>query len=129
MSSLQKRKCRKRALAPHIKLYDHLVITYGVTAAHFIGLIERYVESWDGLSVKKKMRPMQFGDGIERDGKVWIYSPQYQWAKEMNVDPSTVYRLIKKLREQGVIDTAPLSGEPYNSTHSICLNVRPSESS
>lgn len=98
----------KKSSQTYIKAYAHLRKAYGRTGAEFIQLVNRYLLN---------------GCGKEHDGRLWVYNTQKKWGDLLGVSHSAAYRLMKRLREKGVIETAALSDEPYNTTLYVCLNL------
>ena len=60
--------------------------------------------------------------GLEKDGKIWIYNTLDQWAAQLNVSKSTVQRVIRSLREKGILDSAYLSYNKRNRTLFYSIN-------
>ena len=60
--------------------------------------------------------------GIEYDDKVWIYNTLEQWAEQLGVSKSTFQRHIKKLREEGIVETAYLARNRRDRTLHYTIN-------
>jgi DNA-binding MarR family transcriptional regulator len=62
--------------------------------------------------------------GIEKDKRVWIYNTLDEWAKQLKVSKSTVQRVIKSLKEQGLIEFEYLSKNKRDRTLFYSINYQ-----
>lgn len=60
--------------------------------------------------------------GVEYDGKTWIYNTLDHWAKQIGVSKRTIQRIIKSLRDEGIVEATYLSGNKRNRTLFYTIN-------
>ena len=60
--------------------------------------------------------------GVVHDNKIWIYNTLEQWAEQLGVSKSTFQRRIKKLREEGIVETAYLARNRRDRTLHYTIN-------
>lgn len=60
--------------------------------------------------------------GREYDDKIWIYNTLEDWAEQLGVSKSTFQRHIKKLLEEGIVETAYLAKNRRDRTLSYTIN-------
>jgi len=60
--------------------------------------------------------------GVIHDDRIWIYNTLEDWAEQLGVSKSTFQRLIKKLREVGIVETAYLARNRRDRTLHYTIN-------
>ena len=86
-----------------------LIEEFGRAGAQFLSQLHYWLEKKDSL-------------GCKHQGSHWIYNSAESWAQQIQLSVTQVKRIIKKLRDTGVIQVLKLSAHKSNRTNYYAIN-------
>jgi DNA-binding Lrp family transcriptional regulator len=60
----------------------------------------------------------------KRDGKTWVFNSYEDWSKQLGISARTVQRVVKLLKEKGVIEVGCFNGVKWNRTQWYTLTEK-----
>lgn len=91
----------------NVALREHVKHFYGINEHNFIGQLL----FWSSTHA-----------GIDFDQKRWIYNTGEQWAESLKMSRNSFVRLVKNLREAGILLVKKLAKNKRDRTNYYCLN-------
>lgn len=87
----------------------------GRSASLFLQLLHHYQNSGkSGIEIKTK----------NIKGVCWVYGSHDKWAEELGASPKTVERIVKKLREEGIVSVEKHAKHHGNHTNFYTINYK-----